>query len=340
MLARVAHHVRHLLLAIQTVQRYLSPGTTSRELALLPSVLDSLPDYIWICDPALRKTVYISLGCERLLGVPRDELLGDCRKLLKLVHQVDRRRVIKARLNAAAKGYDETYRVVRPDGTVRWVQDRSFPVANPSGGISSVGGIAVDVTERKEGEQHLVELAYFDALTKLPNRTLFYDRLAQSAAHARRNGWTLAVLFVDIDGFKRVNDASGHAAGDELLKQIAQRLKACARSDDTVGRLSGDEFAVVLSKVTGRDDAELVAKKILEILRTPFLLEKKPVCLSASIGIALYPIDSIDYSELVRKADVAMYHAKAAGRDNCKFFCDAPMTEIASETLHLLTPRP
>ena len=340
MLARVAHRVRRLLLAIETMQGYPSPGTISPELALLSRVLDSLPDYIWICDAALRETVYISLGCERLLGVPRDELLGDCRKLLKLVHEEDRRRVIKSRLNAGSKGYDETYRIVRPDGTVRWIQDRSFPVANESGGISRIGGIAVDVTERKQGEQHLVELAYFDPLTKLPNRTLFYDRLAQSSAHARRNSWALAVLFVDIDGFKGVNDASGHAAGDELLKQIAQRLKACARSDDTVGRLSGDEFAVVLSRVTGRDDAELVAKKILQALCTPFLLEQKPFCLTASIGIALYPVDSIDYSELVRQADVAMYQAKAAGRNNYQFFCGAPMIEAASEMLGLSAPNP
>lgn len=317
----LANRVRHLRSAFETIKDHLSAGTTSSDLALLTRVLDSLPDYIWICDSALRETVYISLACERLLGVPRDELLGDCRKLLKLVHEADRRKVFKARLSATAAGYDETYRIVRPDGTVRWIQDRSFPIHNESGGIHRIGGIAVDVTERTQSEQQLVELAYFDALTQLPNRTLFYDRLVQSFAHARRNGWILAVLFLDIDGFKGVNDALGHAAGDELLKQIAKRLEACARSEDTVGRLSGDEFAIVLCKLTAPDDAALVAKKMLQLLSAPFLLEQTQFCVTASIGIALYPTDSTDHSELVRNADIAMYQAKAAGRNNYRFFC-------------------
>jgi diguanylate cyclase (GGDEF)-like protein len=113
----------------------------------------------------------------------------------------------------------------------------------------------------------------------------------------------------------------GHAAGDEILKQIAKRLEACARSEDTVGRLSGDEFTVVLSKVTAPDDAALVAKKILQLLSAPFLLEQTQFCVTASIGIALYPTDSTDHSELIRNADIAMYQAKAAGRNSYRFFC-------------------
>lgn len=296
--------------------------SASPDLLLLARVLDSLPDYVWICDATLRETIYISLACERLLGVPREELLGDCRRLLQLVHEADRRKVIKARRTASRTGYDETYRIVRPDGTVRWIQDRSFPIPAAAGEVQRIGGIAVDVTVRKQSERQLVELAYFDALTQLPNRTLFYDRLAKSFAHARRNGWILAVLFIDIDGFKSVNDAVGHAAGDEFLKQLAKRLEECARSEDTVGRLSGDEFAVVLSKLTVREDAALVAGKILRMLSAPVFLKETPFSVTASIGIALYPADSTDHSELVQKADIAMYQAKTGGGNRYQYCSD------------------
>jgi diguanylate cyclase (GGDEF)-like protein/PAS domain S-box-containing protein len=290
------------------------------DLILLARVLDSLPDYVWICDSNLQETIYLSLACERLLGVPRDKLLGDCRKLMKLVHRADRSKVLQARRDSARTGYDETYRIVRPDGVVRWIQDRSFPIFSESGEPPRVGGIAVDITERKENEQQLATLAYFDGLTRLPNRMLFYDRLIRSFAHARRNKWILALLFIDIDGFKGVNDSFGHAAGDDLLKQLARRLETCARSDDTVGRLNGDEFAVLLSKITAPRDAALVANKLLQIAGTPFLLGSSKTSVTASIGIALYPADAAHHNELVANADIAMYQAKAAGGNNYRYF--------------------
>jgi diguanylate cyclase (GGDEF)-like protein len=205
---------------------------------------------------------------------------------------------------------------------VRWIQDRSFPIPASVGEVQRIGGIAVDVTERKQNERQLAELAYFDALTQLPNRTLFYDRLAKSFAHARRNGWILAVLFIDIDGFKSVNDAVGHAAGDAFLKELAKRLEGCARTEDTVGRLSGDEFAVVLSKLTVPDDAALVARKILRLVTAPVLLKETRFSITASIGIALYPADSTDHAELVRKADIAMYQAKTSGGNRYQYCSD------------------
>lgn len=296
-------------------QAFIAP-----DLALLTAVLDSLPDYIWICDAALRETIYISLACERLLGVQRQGLLGDCRKLMRVVHEADRRKLFKARRQAGLSGYNETYRIVRPDGSVRWIQDRAFLISGDSGSGPRVAGIAVDVTDRKRTEQQLVELAYFDALTQLPNRTLFYDRLARIIAHARRYHSIVGVLFVDIDSFKGVNDSFGHAAGDELLKQIAKRLETCMRGEDTVGRLSGDEFAVVLSKVASAADAAIVAKKILELLSVPFSLNGTEVRVTASVGITLYPGDSLDCEGLVKNADVAMYKAKSAGRNNHQFY--------------------
>jgi diguanylate cyclase (GGDEF)-like protein len=167
-------------------------------------------------------------------------------------------------------------------------------------------------------------LAYFDALTRLPNRTLFYDRLAQSLAHARRNNWTLAVLFIDIDHFKRVNDTAGHYAGDELLKEIAQRLSTCIRREDTVARLSGDEFAIVLSNVTTAADAGRVADNVLAELCAAVQVGSREFSMSASIGIAIYPTDGVNDHALMKSADAAMYAAKQHGRSNYRFYGVTP----------------
>ncbi|MDB5867666.1 MAG: response regulator receiver modulated diguanylate cyclase/phosphodiesterase, partial [Betaproteobacteria bacterium] len=172
----------------------------------------------------------------------------------------------------------------------------------------------------KESEEQFRRLAHYDSLTRLPNRSLFYDRLAHGIAQARRNGWTLAVLFIDVDRFKHVNDTFGHTAGDQLLKQVSERLSGCIRSDDTVGRLSGDEFAIVLSRLTAPEDAATVAQKIVDELNLPFQLEGAELYVTASIGITVYPNDSEDQDALIRNADVAMYRAKERGRNNYQFY--------------------
>lgn len=316
----LANSLRGLWSALDRSRDDQEDGGFQTHFAVLIEILDSLPDYIWICDANLRETMYISLACERLLGVPRQDLLGDCRKLLKRVHEADRHNVLKARRLAIMGEYEQTYRIVRPDGEVRWIQDRGFMLPDRSGVPGYIAGIAVDVTERRASEQQLLELAYHDSLTKLPNRMLFYDRLAQTVAHARRNGWTLAVVFIDVDHFKRVNDTAGHLAGDELLKQIAPRLSACVRAEDTVARLSGDEFGIILSNVATGAHAALVAEKVMQSLSATFQVQEREFCMSASLGIALYPADSSDPEALVRNADAAMYVAKKAGRNTYRFY--------------------
>ena len=295
-------------------------GEGQAELRLLTEILDALPDYIWICDVTLGETVYISLACEKLLGVPRGELIGDCRKLLKRVHEADRHKVLKARQDATGGEYEQVYRIVRPDGEIRWIQDRGFLLPGRDGAPTRIAGIAVDITDRKASEEQLAELAYFDPLTRLPNRTLFYDRLAQSLALARRNNWILAVLFVDLDHFKRVNDTAGHHTGDELLKEIARRLSTCIRSEDTVARLSGDEFGIVLSKVSTAGDATRVAEKVMTKLSTGVSIGKQEFSVTASIGIAVYPDDGTDDHALMKHADAAMYTAKQDGRSTYRFY--------------------
>jgi diguanylate cyclase (GGDEF)-like protein/PAS domain S-box-containing protein len=184
----------------------------------------------------------------------------------------------------------------------------------------SIGSQIGQFIQRKQAEDKLSFLARFDTVTDLPNRYLFTDRLGQMLAQAQRNDWSAGVLFVDLDRFKAINDTYGHAAGDELLRQAAARMQACVRSSDTVGRLSGDEFAVMLSSLAKADDAGTVAQKIVEELAAPFSLNGHQAYISASIGIALYPSDGREPDALLKNADTAMYRAKSQGRNGYQFY--------------------
>jgi diguanylate cyclase (GGDEF)-like protein len=166
----------------------------------------------------------------------------------------------------------------------------------------------------------LHHLAYHDALTDLPNRTLLWDRLGQAIELARRQGRQLALLFMDLDGFKHINDSLGHPVGDQLLQMVACRLSACARHSDTVSRQGGDEFIVLLPSIEGPADAMAFAKKILLAFESPYPLCEHDLHIEVSVGISIYPEDGHDAETLIRNADTAMYHAKASGRNNCKFF--------------------
>ena len=184
----------------------------------------------------------------------------------------------------------------------------------------SIGSQIGQFIQRKQAEDKLSFLARFDTVTDLPNRYLFTDRLGQMLAQAQRNNWSASILFVDLDRFKAVNDTYGHAAGDELLRQVAARMLACVRSSDTVGRLSGDEFAVMLSNLARVDDAGMVAQKIVETLSAPFNLDGQQAYISASIGVALYPGDGETPDVLLKNADTAMYRAKEQGRNGYQFY--------------------
>jgi diguanylate cyclase (GGDEF)-like protein len=190
------------------------------------------------------------------------------------------------------------------------------------------------LAEVRMAEEKIKDLAYHDTLTALPNRLVFTDRLALAVSQAQRQGGRLAVLFLDLDHFKVINDSLGHSLGDLLLQQVAGRLTSVLRAGDTVARLGGDEFTLLLPGVQGPSEAERVALKVLDTLREPFRLEGRELFVTASMGISLYPEDGEDAVMLVRNADAAMYRAKEQGRDSHRLFAP-PMHEMASERLAL-----
>ncbi len=175
----------------------------------------------------------------------------------------------------------------------------------------------------RESEERFRQLAHHDALTNLPNRALFYDRMRHTLALAKRNSWTVGVMLVDLDRFKTVNDTLGHAVGDKLLQQVAERLSKSVRASDTVARLGGDEFAVVLNNLSAPEDATVVAHKILAAFQAPFQVEGHSLPATLSIGAALYPNDSTDQETLLKNADAAMYRSKEAGRNRFSLFSAA-----------------
>ena len=197
-------------------------------------------------------------------------------------------------------------------------------IRNQNGEITNYCGIIHDISERKRIEEDLDRLAHYDPLTGIPNRALFFERIGTATANALRTGSEVAILFVDMDRFKAVNDTLGHHAGDQLLRQVAERIGECLRGDDTVARLGGDEFGVLLPDVRDRRNAARVAEKIIERLCAPFLIEGVNCEVSPSIGISLYPSDHHDPEFLLQLADRAMYQVKTAGRGSYRFFEDLP----------------
>lgn len=183
-----------------------------------------------------------------------------------------------------------------------------------------IWGICRDITERKQAEDQLYRLAHHDTLTELPNRILFLDRLQQAKALANRYRHQLAILFLDLDRFKIINDTLGHPVGDKLLQKVAKRLSGCVREVDTVARIGGDEFTVILVNIDTVDDVKRIAQKILHSLSVPFTIDTYELFITTSIGIALFPSDGDNLDTLVKKADIAMYHAKGEGRNNYQFY--------------------
>ncbi len=258
-----------------------------------------------------------------LWGLDPERFLPDERGVMALVHPEDRGKLIKAQAAAVAGGrrYNVVVRARRAsDGALRHMSVDGEVELDTEGRAVALVGTCQDITERIEAEQRIRRLAQHDPLTGLPNRLLFDDRLHQAARQARRKGSFFAVHCLDLNDFKGVNDSLGHVVGDELLKQVAQRLRETVRGVDTVARLGGDEFAVIQTELSGPRTAANLAERLIEALGKPYQIGNHELYASASIGIAIGEGDDADPAEILRYADLALYAAKAEGRGRFRFF--------------------
>ena len=298
------------------------------------TLVEHAPDALIVLDVDKDAFVDANENAARLFGISREALLRMAPAETSPPTQPDGRPSVEAggeqierALAGEAPVFEWTYRSA--DGEDIACEVRL--VRLPGAGRLVFGSIS-DITERKQSEERVRHMAHHDALTGLPNRTLFQDRVSQAIAQAHRSGSQVATLFVDLDRFKDINDSLGHETGDRLLRLAGGRLQACLREGDTVARLGGDEFVISLPAITDSNDAMLVAGKILEALREPFLVDGHELHVSGSIGISLYPADGENTEALMRAADTAMYHAKERGRDNYQFFMPA-LNEAAQRRL-------
>ena len=241
---------------------------------------------------------------------------GDCIGKSMLHHYKDvwQRTALLQRMRASGALTDEEVALKRVDGSPAWVFANAILTAR-EGEVETLEGTVIDITQRKNAERQIIYQAYHDALTGLPNRMLFYDRLTQALSLARRDERGLAVLFMDLDQFKLVNDTLGHAAGDRLLIEIARRLQQSLRESDTVARVGGDEFTLLLRNIEEGADAARAAQKVLEAIARPIETDGQRFYLTTSIGISLFPADGEEAEALLTSADIAMYRAKELGRN-------------------------
>jgi diguanylate cyclase (GGDEF)-like protein/PAS domain S-box-containing protein len=207
-------------------------------------------------------------------------------------------------------------------GSMIWELASISPIRDDAGEITHFVCVKEDFTELKRLQDQMNQLAHHDPLTGLPNRILFYDRIKNAQALARRRRSGFALLFLDLDGFKAVNDTHGHELGDQLLCSVAKRLVGCVRESDTVARMGGDEFTVLLPDLQGREAAAVIASSIIETLTQPFRCREVSVGVGVSIGISFYPQDGEDLDQVLSRADTAMYHVKNCGRNAFRFWSD------------------
>ncbi|QDZ30024.1 PAS domain S-box protein [Noviherbaspirillum sp. UKPF54] len=301
----------------------------------LDVALEGADVHLWHLDCESRTLQYLD-KLPAALGLVQDEVRNDIDFWLALIPPDDREQLAKLvhEVRHGSRDAVETeLRMRTRDGQWKWMLVRARVLErNANGTPRHVTGTCLDITERKQSEQEMLQLAQHDTLTGLPNRALSYAFGERTLASARRDGLQSAVLFVDLDRFKPINDTYGHDAGDAVLREVARRLRGCVRADDMVGRLGGDEFLLVLGDVDGPRGAGRVAAQCIAALGQPCPYKELQLQVSSSIGIAMFPADGDDIFTLARNADAAMYHAKECGRDNFQFFTQE-LNERSASTL-------
>jgi diguanylate cyclase (GGDEF)-like protein/PAS domain S-box-containing protein len=291
--------------------------------------LESTGDGVWDWNIG-QNTAVLSQRCQEMYGYGAQALHAQLTQLDERTHPDDLAQMLRdrqAHLDGVAPAYVNEHRVRCADGSWKWILTRGMVISRSADGTPlRMVGTHTDITQRKENEALIWHQAHFDALTGLPNRRMLHDRLAQQMLLCDRHrehehdGKLLAVLFIDLDHFKEVNDTLGHAGGDRLLVEAAQRLTRCVRATDTVARMGGDEFAIVQVAITQPADATTLAHRIIEVVSKPYDIEGQRIDIGASIGIAMAPTDGDAPDDLLRNSDLALYRAKGDGRGTFCFF--------------------
>ncbi len=342
----IAHRVRYMLRAA----RAFSEMEKNRESLSTAQRIAHMGGWEWHAES---NRLFLSQELCDMFSLTQDDYAGSHERLLSFVHCEDRERIRQAVLAAlhGIRPYDVHHRLKLPDGSERYVHAKANVTFDADGRALAMQGTIQDVTERRLAEQKIHSLAYYDSLTGLPNRVMFRDQLDRAIAMCLREGEQLAVMFLDLDKFKRVNDTLGHSVGDQLLAAAAKRIVPHVRGSEMVsrdwaelsapdmaegaaeenplhvGRLGGDEFTLFLAGVGEPQNAAKVARRILAEFARPFVLGQHEIVMGASIGIAVCPADGTDTEELLRNADVAMYSAKEQGRNNYQFYSRAMNAE-------------
>ncbi len=297
-------------------------------------IVNNSPDMIYLLDEEGR-FAFINDRVESLLGYKQEDILGEHFSRLIYADDLDQANYTfnERRTGDRATRSTELRLRCKDGNSPRYFESRSVPIELSSIGIYTVDednhkefigtyGVARDITERKQAEELIKYQLYHDLLTNLPNRTLFRDRLNMAMAQSKRSGKKLAILYLDMDRFKVINDSLGHFVGDELLQSVAQRLRSELREADTLARVGGDEFNLLIPEINDIQDARNLADKILRITTEPFVIKGEEIYISFSIGIAIYPSDGDTKDTLIKNADIAMYKVKSAGKNGYAFYSE------------------
>ncbi len=333
LLARIADQISHALDRIASERRKQEVEAALRaQQRSMATLMDSLPGMVYRCRSDAQWTMdFVSDGCLDLTGYRADELTrGDPFSFAALIHPDDRARVSADTLTAlrTRTRFTLEYRILTRDSGEKWVWDNGVGVYDSDGRVEYFEGFIADITAVKRYREQLEYQAHHDPLTGLANRGLLRERLHQAIAQAERQQRALALMFIDLDDFKLINDSMGHSVGDELLKLAAQRLHACVRDEDTVARLGGDEFVLLLVDQEGERSVSHAVERLREAMSQPYRVLGKEFVLTCSVGVALFPADGRDVETLLKHADAAMYRAKALGRNAHHFFTEEINTQI------------